>query len=87
MKALSGTLASRSRAAIAAGCDIVLYCKGDLAEMAEVAEASPALAGEAARRADAALALRMQPESIDIGEARSRFSSMIGLAATGPAVA
>ena len=87
MKALSGTLASRAGAAIAAGCDVVLHCNGNFAEMQEVAGASPALTGEAARRADAALALRIQPPSIDLGEARSRFSSMIGLAATGPAIA
>ena len=87
MQALSGSLASRSRAAIAAGCDMILYCKGDPAEMREVAEASPALAGEAARRAEAALALRMTPAAFDMAEARSRFSSMIGLAATGSAIA
>ncbi len=86
MKALSGTLASRAGAAIAAGCDVVLHCNGDPAEMREVAEASPLLAGAAARRADAALALRMQPQSIDLVESRSRFSSMIG-AVTGSAVA
>ena len=87
MNALSGSLGSRSRAAIAAGCDIVLYCKGDIAEMNEVAEASPALEGEAARRADAALALRKRIEPIDLAEARSRFASMIDLAATGSATA
>ena len=86
MKALSGTLAGSTAAAIAAGCDIALHCNGDLAEMQEVAGASPVLAGEAARRAEAALALRIQPESIDLGEARSRFASMIGLA-TGTAIA
>jgi len=86
MKALSGTLASRTAAAIAAGCDIVLHCNGDFAEMQDVAGASPVLAGEADRRAEAALALRIQPESIDLGEARSRFSSLIGLA-TGTAIA
>jgi len=86
MKALSGTLASRTAAAIAAGCDIVLHCNGDFAEMQDVAGASPVLAGEASRRADAALALRIQPDSIDLGEARSRFSSLIGLA-TGTAIA
>jgi beta-N-acetylhexosaminidase len=87
MKALSGSLANRARASIAAGCDIVLHCNGDLAEMRQVAEASPALAGGAARRADAALALRIAPESMDRDEAHRRFSSMIGLAATGPAIA
>ena len=40
MKALSGTIAERSRAAFAAGCDVVLHCNGDLAEMAAVAGGS-----------------------------------------------
>lgn len=87
MQALSGSLAERSRAAIAAGCDIVLYCRGDVAEMNEVADASPVLSGEAARRADVALALRMAPAPIDIAEARNRFSSLMNLAANGSAVA
>src|SRR5690349_19139697 len=37
MNALSGTIAERSRAALAAGCDVVLHCNGNLQEMAEVA--------------------------------------------------
>ena len=86
MKALSGTLESRAAAVITAGCDIVLYCSGDLAEMREVAEASPALAGAAARRADAALALR-KALAFDMAEARSRFSSLTDLAAIGSALA
>ncbi|MEZ5840165.1 MAG: beta-N-acetylhexosaminidase [Hyphomicrobiales bacterium] len=57
MKALSGSIGERSEAAIAAGCDVVLHCNGEAAEMAEVAEAAPVLAGEAARRAAAAMAL------------------------------
>ncbi len=51
MGALSGTLAERSRAALAAGCDVVLHCNGDLREMTEVASVVPELAGEAAQRA------------------------------------
>ena len=86
MKALSGTLESRAAAVIAAGCDIVLYCSGDLAEMRDVAEASPVLAGHAARRADAALALR-KVQAFDMAEAHSRFSSLTDLAATGSALA
>jgi beta-N-acetylhexosaminidase len=58
MGALSGSLDERTRAAIAAGCDIVLHCNGDLSEMRAVAAEAPALGGETARRAEAALAMR-----------------------------
>src|SRR6476469_9175982 len=58
MGALSGTIAERSRAALAAGCDVVLHCNGDIGERRAVAEACPPLAGEAKRRAGAALAAR-----------------------------
>ncbi len=37
MEALQGTLASRTAASIAAGVDIALHCKGDFAQMVEVA--------------------------------------------------
>src|SRR4051812_42142595 len=80
MGALSGSLAERSRAAIHAGCDVVLHCNGKLAEMEEVASAAPVLAGEAKRRADAALALRAAPQEFDIAAARAMFARMIGSA-------
>ena len=54
MKALSGTFRDRTRAAIAAGCDLVLHCNGEFAEMAEVAAAVPPLGGDALRRCRAA---------------------------------
>ncbi len=77
MGALSGTLAERSRAALSAGCDVVLHCNGNLAEMREIANVVPALAGEAARRADAALARRKAPEEFDVQQARAVFARMI----------
>lgn len=77
MKALSGTIAERSRAAFAAGCDVVLHCNGDLAEMAQVAGAAPALAGEAEQRAEAALTQRRSPEEFDVEAARKIFTQMV----------
>ncbi len=77
MGALSGSIAGRSREAIAAGCDIVLHCNGDLAEMAAVAGVVPELAGEAAGRAEAALASRRAPEEFDVEAARSMFTRMV----------
>ena len=77
MNALSGTIAERSRAALAAGCDVVLHCNGDLAEMTAVASAAPVLAGLAAVRAEAALAARSGPEEFDVDAARKVFAQMV----------
>jgi beta-N-acetylhexosaminidase len=77
MKALSGTIAERSRAAFAAGCDVVLHCNGDLNEMSAVASQSPELKGEAAQRAAAALAQRKAPEEFDVDAARKIFAQMV----------
>ena len=51
MKALSGSLEERTRAALTAGCDVVLHCSGRLDEMEEVAAATPVLEGKARARA------------------------------------
>jgi beta-N-acetylhexosaminidase len=80
MNALSGTIAERSRAALAAGCDVVLHCNGNFEEMVAVATVAPELSGEAARRAEAALAARTAPEEFDIAAAREIFNDMAGSA-------
>jgi beta-N-acetylhexosaminidase len=78
MKALSGGFRSRAEAALAAGCDIALHCNGRLEEMTEIAPACPPLAGKAERRAQAALDLLNLPvESVNVAEARARFSAMV----------
>ncbi len=87
MGALSGTLAERSRAALAAGCDIVLHCNGDLAEMSAVVGAVPELSGEAAKRAQAALAQRGAGEEFDVEAARAVFARMVGGQTQGTTVA
>jgi beta-N-acetylhexosaminidase len=77
MGALSGTVAERSRAAIAAGCDMVLHCNGEMLEMVAVAAAAPALSGEAARRAAAALAMKQSAARIDLAAGRAEFSRLM----------
>jgi beta-N-acetylhexosaminidase len=57
MEALSGTIAERGAAALAAGCDAVLNCHGSVADMAEGADALPPLTGVGAARLDRALAV------------------------------
>ena len=77
MGALSGTIAERSRASLAAGCDLVLHCNGKIDEMRAVASEAPELSGDAKRRADAALAVRKSPAGIDLAAARSEFAAMM----------
>ncbi len=77
MNALSGTIAERSRDALAAGCDVVLHCNGDMNEMSAVAGEVPELSGDAAKRADAALAARSAPEEFDTDAARKVFTQMV----------
>jgi beta-N-acetylhexosaminidase len=73
MSALSGSIAERTHAAIAAGCDIVLHCNGDMAEMVAVASEAPLLAADAAARAAAALAAKKRPAPFDRMAARAEF--------------
>ena len=77
MNALSGSIAERSRAALAAGCDVVLHCNGNLGEMVAVANEAPELTGDAGRRAEAALAGRKAPEEFDTEAAHRLFTQMI----------
>jgi beta-N-acetylhexosaminidase len=78
MNALSGSVGERSRAALAAGCDVVLHCNGNLNEMIAVAREAPELSGEAAQRAVTALAARNARGEFDSDGARRLFTQMIG---------
>lgn len=76
MKALDGDLRDRAAAAKAAGCDVVLHCNGDLAEMAAVVAGAGELRGRSMRRAEAALARRPKAvEPFDAAAGRARFDS------------
>jgi beta-N-acetylhexosaminidase len=77
MNALSGSLAERARAALAAGCDLALHCNGKMHEMEQIAREAPRPAGEAARRTRAALDARAKPLPLDVSAARAAFSAMM----------
>jgi beta-N-acetylhexosaminidase len=77
MGALSGSIAERARASLAAGCDLVLHCNGKMDEMRAVAAEAPELAGDGKRRAEAALAVRKSPSGIDLAAARREFAAMM----------
>jgi beta-N-acetylhexosaminidase len=66
MKALTGSIPQRGAKSLAAGCDVVLNCHGEVADMAELAETLPSMTGGACERLDRALA------SIESGRATDR---------------
>ena len=65
MKALGGTYTEKTTRALEAGCDVVLHCNGDLAEMQEVAAAAGTLVGKSMARAKSALRHRRKPVAFD----------------------
>jgi beta-N-acetylhexosaminidase len=82
MNALSGSIAERTRAIFAAGCDMVLHCNGKLDEMREVARETPELSGKARQRAERALASRGAPQAFDRLAARAELDALIERAET-----
>jgi beta-N-acetylhexosaminidase len=81
MNALQGTIADRTRASLAAGCDMILHCNGKLDEMAEVAANAPVLAGKALARADAALKARKKlPQPFDRNKALAELDELVARA-------
>ena len=82
MNALAGTIAERTRAIFSAGCDVVLHCNGNLAEMREVAAETPELSGKALDRAGRVLASRRTPQPFDRAAARAELDALMSRAGT-----
>jgi len=68
MKALAGSPTERALAALAAGCDLALYCSGEPAATADLLACCPGLTEAAAARLAAARALAaVRREALDAG--------------------
>lgn len=81
MGALGGPIGERSRLAIRAGCDVLLHCNGDMAEMRAVAGEVGVLAGAAAARAARAdihrATVAAKRRAIDTVAAERRLSGLL----------
>jgi beta-N-acetylhexosaminidase len=78
MKALDGPLAMRARAALFAGCDLVLHCNGDMDEMIDVASEVKELDGLALKRSEQALSHLVAPDAgFDPAQAAARMALLL----------
>ncbi len=81
MNALDGPLSVRTKAALFAGCDVVLHCNGKMDEMREVASEVKELDGVHLRRAEHALSHLSTPDAFDPAAAEAKLAELMGGAA------
>ena len=77
MEALSGTHYQRAEGVIRAGCDLVLYCKGEPAVAAEVVAAAGAMSTAAAARATRALTGAPEPQPGDMARLEAELAELL----------
>jgi beta-N-acetylhexosaminidase len=76
MGALPGSIGARAARARAAGCDLILHCNGDRAEMEDVLAEAGAMDAAALAKGAAALALRDAALPLDIAEAEAELAAL-----------
>jgi beta-N-acetylhexosaminidase len=77
MNALSGLISARTKAALFAGCDIVLHCNGGMDEMKEVASEAKPLDGQPLKRAEHALSQLRMIEPFDLAAAEQKLDELM----------
>jgi len=82
MKALGGSYRQRAERSLAAGCDVVLHCNGEMEEMTAVAEGVDDLTDKAMVRVDHGQRIRREyrdTDDFDVVAARSRFHELLDM--------
>jgi beta-N-acetylhexosaminidase len=77
MRALTGSIAQRAAAVLAAGSDLALLCSGDAAETESVAGVVPPLQGDAQDRFVRACAVFRQQNTFDMAEAEACLGELL----------
>lgn len=77
MGALTGSHGARATQALAAGCDVILHCSGEMDTMAELAGVVPELLGRGLERANHATNCRMPQDIVDIDTAMAEYGEII----------
>ncbi|MGH7076291.1 MAG: beta-N-acetylhexosaminidase [Stellaceae bacterium] len=80
MGALSGSPGARARAALQAGCDLILHCNSHMKEMSEIAEAAEPLSEAALRRLAAGEVRRRPPGLFDRALSETTFHQLLATA-------
>ena len=82
MQALSGPVEQRAKAALGAGCDVVLHCSGNLAAMQQLASTLPPISDLARHRLDQAMLSQGNSLGADgLADAMARRDHLLALAA------
>ena len=80
MKALGGSFESRTTGSLDAGCDVVLHCNGDMAEMQAIASVIRPLTEAALIRLERGTAMKRKPVALDVPAAIRRVNDLLGMA-------
>jgi beta-N-acetylhexosaminidase len=81
MRALTGSMAERTRAVLAAGCDLALVCSGDLADSEAAASVAPPLGDAALRRYERACAILRHRQPFETAEAERCLAQALRVSA------